>query len=85
MAEISAIIVTVVVPFSRCSSGAIERREAQFDRRDERLNRRDQQFEHEIGGRCPDPLGYVPGSAGRIAGVGASDLERRVVPDRNPW
>jgi len=49
MAEISAIIiVTVVVPFSRCSSGAIERREAQFDRRDERLNRRDQQFEQAL-------------------------------------
>ena len=48
MTEISAIIVTVVVPFSRCSSGAIERREAQFDRRDERLNRRDQQFEQAL-------------------------------------
>ena len=48
MAEISAIIVTVVVPFSRCSSGAIERREAQFDRRDEQFNRRDQQFEQAL-------------------------------------
>jgi len=52
MAEISAIILTVVVAVLAVLLWrlvrAIERRDAQFDRRDERLNRRDQQFEQAL-------------------------------------
>jgi len=52
MAEISAIILTVVVAVLAVLLWrlvrAIERREAQFDRRDEQFNRRDQQFEQAL-------------------------------------